>query len=236
MKKIFYTLLLSILFAVGASASTAGERRAVSTPSSVEHNMNKLVYYLVQGERDDYEKAKVIAIWIATHIAYDNYTFAAGAGKESGKKASARLKKGAQDADTVFRTRIGTCVGYADLYQKMLSIAGISAQQVHGYAITGAASLADAKHRIRSESVGHAWNSVSLPGKKILVDITWMGQGQAGRGSQRLTTVQKQKELRQIERERPTYGYNLSHFDFQYKDLQKTGEYRFDPQKNVLNR
>lgn len=236
MKKIICTLLLSILFAIGASASTAGEKRAVSTPSSVEHNMNQLVHYLIKGERDDYEKAKVIAIWIATHIAYDNYSFAAGVGKESGKKASSRLKAGAQDADSVFKTRIGTCVGYADLYQKMLSIAGIASQQVHGYAITRAASLVDAKHRIRSETVGHAWNSVSLPGRKILVDITWMGQGQAGQGSQRLTTVQKKKELRQIERERPTYGYNLDHFDFQYKDLQKTGEYRFDRQKNVLNR
>ena len=236
MKKVFCAFLLSILFSFNVFAVTSGERRALSVPSSVEHNMNKLVYYLIQGEKNDYEKAKIIAIWIATHIAYDNYTFAAGVGKQSGQKVSSHLKKGAQDADTVFKTRIGTCVGYADLYQKMLSIAGISAQKIHGYALTGVTGLADAKHRIRSETVGHAWNSVSLPGKKILVDITWMGQGQAGQGSQRLTTFQKNKELRQIKRERPTYGYRLDHFDFHYKDLQKMGEYRFDRQKNILNR
>ena len=236
MKKFFYTVLFSLLLSMVIPASASNEKLALSVPSSIEHNMNKLVNYLTQREKDDYNKAKMIAIWIASHIAYDNYTFAAGAGKKSGHKAAKTLKQGAQDADTVFKTRIGTCIGFADLYSKMLAMAGIESQQVSGYALTGVPSLAEAKHRIRKETVGHAWNIVHLPHKKILVDITWMGQGQAGQGAQRLTTHQRNRELRQIKRENPTYGYRMDHFDFQYKDLQETGEYRFDKQKKVLNK
>jgi len=235
MRKVIVFIWLVFFPVLGWSASNA-ERRALSVPSGIEQSMPRLVNYLVQGERDKKEQAKAIAVWIAAHIAYDNYTLAAKAGKYTGKKVSNRLQAGAQTADEVFKIKIATCVGYADLYEKMLSMAGISSSKVYGFVLEHAASTTTAKHQIKGEKVGHVWNRVEISGRPVLVDITWMGSGRAGTSQQRLTPVMKQQELRQISREKPTYSYRLSYFDFSYADLQSRGEYRFNQQKKLLQR
>ena len=224
------------MFGIGAFAESTTERRALSVPHAIEQDMKRLVDYLTRNERDKYEQAKAIAVWIAAHVAYDNYTFAAQAGKASGHKASNRLQAGAQTADKVFDVKIATCAGYADLYEKMLNMAGISSQKVHGYAIYNSPNVADAKRKIRTESIGHVWNKIHLPRKDILVDLTGMGSGRVGDSNNRLTPTMQKAELRQINRENPTYAYTLKYFDFSYKDLQGMGDYRFDKQRKLLQR
>ena len=236
MKKYIFLFLFCFMFGQGACADSAAERRALSVPHTIERDMKRLVDHLTHGERDKYEQAKAIAVWIASHVAYDNYTFAAQAGKASGHKASNRLQAGAQTADKVFDSKIATCAGYADLYEKMLNMAGISSQKVHGFAIYNASSAVDAKRKIRGESIGHVWNEIHLPRKDILVDLTGMSSGRVGDSSNRLTPTMQKAELRQINREKPTYAYTLKYFDFSYKDLQNAGDYRFDKHRKLFQR
>lgn len=236
MKKYLFLLVYCIMWTGICFAQSLGEKAALSVPRTYEQDMSQLSRYLVRGGRNKYDQAKAIAVWIASHIAYDNYTFAANAGKGSGYQSSSQLKGGAQTANEVFKTRIATCAGYADLYEKMLSSVGISSQKVHGYALYGVPSLIEAKRLIRQEKVGHVWNKVKLPTGDILVDITAMGQGSTGGTNTRLTPQMQRAELKKIKQEKPTYSYNTKHFDFSYKDMQADGEYRFDRDKKLIQR
>lgn len=229
MKKII--LILTLLFSVSVRADSLAERWAMSVPSVTENNMGQLVHYLTKGINNKYEQAKAIAVWIASHVAYDNYSYSA----MTGGKVSNRLQKGEQSAEEVFKTRIGTCEGYANLYSKMLGMAGIQNEQVRGFALDGLRNNADARKQVKREKIGHVWNKVIIPGRKaVLVDITWMSRGQTAQTDKRLTQHLKNRELRKIKRERPTYTYNLKYFDFNYKDQQKKGEYRFSLDRQIL--
>ena len=128
----------------------------------------------------------------------------------------------------VFVELDNTCEGYANLYSKMLNIVGIQNEKVQGFAIEGMRNSAQAKNRVKRETIGHVCNKINIPGhKNILVDITWMSRGQTAQTQKRLTPHMKKQELRKIKREQPIYTYNMKYFDFNYKNLQKNGEYRF---------
>jgi transglutaminase-like putative cysteine protease len=230
MKKIVF--ILWVLFSVSVRADSLAERWAMSVPSVTENNMSQLVHYLTKGINNKYEQAKAIAVWIAAHVAYDNYSYSA----MTGVKVSNRLQKGEQSAEEVFKTRIGTCEGYANLYSKMLEMARIQNEQVHGFALDGLRNNAEALKQIKREKIGHVWNKVNIPGHRggVLVDITWMSRGQTSQTNKRLTPHIKKQELQKIKRERPTYTYNMTYFDFTYKDRQKHGEYRFSNDRQIL--
>ena len=222
MKKFLFICFL--FFTISAQANSAAERLALSVPQMTENNMSALAHYLAKGSINKYDQAKAIAIWIASHVAYDNYSLAT----MEGRNVSNRLKKGEQTAEDVFKTKIGTCEGYANLYSKMLGIVGIQNEKVYGFALDGMKTSAQAKNRVKRERIGHVWNKINIPGHKdILVDITWMSRGQTAQTQKRLTPHMKKQELQKIKRERPTYTYNMKYFDFNYKKLQKNGEYRF---------
>jgi transglutaminase-like putative cysteine protease len=230
MKKIIFICLM-LIYSFSVHADSLAERWALTVPSVTENNMSQLVHYLTKGINNKYEQAKAIAVWIAAHVAYDNYSYSA----MTGGKVSNRLQKGEQSAEEVFKTRIGTCEGYANLYSKMLGMAGIQNEQVRGFALDGLRNNADARKQIKREKVGHVWNKVNIPGRKsVLVDITWMSRGQTAQTDKRLTQHIKNRELRKIKRERPTYSYNMTYFDFTYKDRQKHGEYRFSLDRQIL--
>lgn len=232
----FLLVLVFLFFSPDTLGSSVSERAAASAPKSVGENMGELVRYLTRSETNKYDQAQAIAVWIASHIAYDNYTYTAKLGQKSGKKASARLAPGAQDAASVFKNRIATCEGYANLYENMLGIAGIRSEKIFGYVLENESSAIDAKKNIRTHRpVGHVWTMVHIPGgKKLLVDVTWMSRGQSGRTNQRLTPVMKNKEIQKMKQSNQTHAYHMKYFDFDYKTLQRNGEYRFSHRKTLL--
>ena len=231
MKKIVFILWV-LFFSVNVYAYTLGEKIALTVTPASENNITQLVHSLTKGTTDKYKKAQAIAVWIASHIAYDNYSYKA----MTGGKVSKRLASGEQTAEEVFKTRIGTCKGYANLYAKMLDIAGLQNDKVYGFVIDNARNKANANKRVKQETIGHVWNKVNIPGHRggVLVDITWMSRGQTAQTNKRLTQHIKNRELRKIKRERPTYSYNMKYFDFTYKDRQKHGEYRFSNDRQIL--
>ena len=234
--KSFFPVLILCFFSMNVFATGVSERIAVSAPKSASENIVGLVRFLTQTETDKRKQAEVMAIWIASHISYDNYTYAAALGQRSGKKASARLARGEQDAESVLKNRIATCEGYANLYEKMLSAAGIRSEKVFGYVMENKSSAIEAKKDMRSHRpVGHVWTMVHLPGgKKVLVDVTWMSRGQSGQTNQRLTPVMKNREIQQIKRSNQIHPSQMKYFDFSDKSLQQNGEYRFSLGRTLL--
>ena len=198
--------------------------------------MQALVQYLTRRDRNKEEQAKAIAIWIASHIAYDNYTLSVYE-KDSNHQVSGRLKKGDQDAQSVLKNKIGTCEGYANLYSAMLNMANIPNQKVHGFVLERQPNASAAKRAVKKEDIGHVWNKLKLNGKDdLLVDVTFMSRGKAGAGGGRLMAYQKTQEIRKLKREHATFGYDLSYFGFDYADLQNHGEYRFDKARKVIKK
>ncbi|KAJ6668205.1 hypothetical protein lerEdw1_015582 [Lerista edwardsae] len=117
----------------------------VSATSSVE----SLVSVLLREAHSDLEKVRVIWIWICHHIEYD------GASESS------------EPAD-VFRSGKSVCAGYAALFEKMCSIAGIGCKYLSGYA-----KGYSYKERKNVKDKLHAWNAVYINGRWHLVDCTW---------------------------------------------------------------
>ena len=88
MKKIIFICLM-IIYSFSVHADSLAERWALTVPSVTENNMSQLVHYLTKGINNKYEQAKAIAVWIAAHVAYDNYSYSA----MTGGKVSNRLQK-----------------------------------------------------------------------------------------------------------------------------------------------
>lgn len=119
--------------------------RKVSATSSVE----VLVRVLLLEAHSDLEKVRAICIWICHHIEYD------GANTSS-------------DPAVVLRSGKSICAGYAALFEKMCSIAGIRCKYLTGYA--KGYSYKEGKN---VKDKYHAWNAVYLRGRWHLLDCTW---------------------------------------------------------------
>ncbi|XP_066472164.1 kyphoscoliosis peptidase-like isoform X2 [Tiliqua scincoides] len=119
--------------------------RKVSARSSVE----SLVSVLLQEAHSDLEKVRAIWMWICHHIEYD------------GTSASYEPADVLQSGKTV-------CAGYARLFEKMCSIAGIGCKYLAGYA--KGYSFKEGKD---VKDKRHAWNAVYIDGRWHLLDCTW---------------------------------------------------------------
>lgn len=102
-------------------------------------------------ESDPFKRAKAVHDWIAARVAYDGPVLKTN-------------KFPPQDAATVFRTRLGVCAGYANLFSAIAKAAGLEAVVVVGDAKGGNGEV---------DGRGHAWNAVKLEGAWYLVDTTW---------------------------------------------------------------
>ena len=226
-KKIIY-LLSVLLFSFNVSAMSVGERRAVSVPKNYETNMNQLVHYLTDSINDKTEQAKAIAVWIATHVAYDHDANAA---------YRIGTHKNGQAAADVFKNRVGICLGFSELYEKMLKLAGIKSEKVFGFVVEKSASKIKAKKDVKRENIGHVWTKVIIPGRPALnVDVTWMARGKFGGGPRKKTEFARKREFRKNQRENKTYRHEMTYFDFSYPALEQWGEYRFDSKRQAIKK
>ena len=226
MKRLVFLFLL--LFAGVSFGSSMAERRASMVPRGVDENMPRLVHYLTDNMLDKTDQALAIATWIASHIAYDY---------DANATYRVATPKSGQTADEVFKNRIGICVGFAELYEKMLQMANIKSEKVYGFVVEAAPTQTKAKMMVKKEKTGHVWTKIHIPGRKPLyVDVTWMARGGFG-GSKRTRSEQARKrEIRKNKRENKSYEYSQEYFDFTYPDLMQQGEYRFTTQRQLIKK
>ena len=115
------------------------KRYAASVPRTEENNLSTLVIYLTKRLDDDYDKAKVIAFWIAEHINYDEYLY------HDGKTTKLIKNYQRQEPRELLKSRVGICGDFSSLFVAMCQKAGIRAYEVHGYAYPGRRLLSAGK-------------------------------------------------------------------------------------------
>ena len=89
--------------------------------------------------------------WIALHVAYDVDSLVPGQRKP-------------QDADTVYRSGLGVCAGYANLFVALARSAGLDAAYLTGNVRSEDGDIAGSSH---------AWNAVKIDGHWALLNVTW---------------------------------------------------------------
>ncbi|HTA62855.1 MAG TPA: transglutaminase domain-containing protein, partial [Bacteroidia bacterium] len=115
-----------------------------------------LVTALIKGKTIDQEKFDVIYAWVATNIRYDFRQYYSPSGTF------------AQRTSHILKTKRAVCLGYANLMDSLLTIAGITNTTVSGYAKD---EIFDVHDSIYLDN--HAWNAVKLDGLWYLYDVTW---------------------------------------------------------------
>lgn len=123
---------------------------AINFPKKKYKNIQEIVYPLIEGIETEHEKFRAIFRWITENIEYN--------------RAAATVA----DADKIIRKNKAVCQGFSNLLKEMCDLAKIPCEVVVGYTKT---ELRDINKKLGKTD--HAWNTVTLYGKKYLVDVTW---------------------------------------------------------------
>ncbi|MES2773703.1 MAG: transglutaminase domain-containing protein [Bacteroidota bacterium] len=141
-------------------------------------------------------KARAIFRWIAENISYDFQFY--NKYHETDKEQPTYKCRGAEDCaikkiewetsylSKVLKKKKAVCQGYAMLFQKMCTIAGLKSEIIPGYV------------RSRYYQVGgmgsldHAWNAVWIDSAYYLVDVTWAAGGCSENEDGKLLAFHKQ--------------------------------------------
>lgn len=137
----------------------------------------KLAARIQKDFASEHDKARAIYSWITQNINYDwdaylnppaIKSFSYKDEAEKNKKIQVLNQKTFQKT---FRSNKAVCEGFSLLYAHLAELAGLRCQVITG----------DAKIKVndigrRNIVTNHAWNTVQIDGKWILIDATW-GQG-----------------------------------------------------------
>ncbi len=194
MRKILLCLgIILWAFKVWAVDYTAIDRYAYEAPPlRTKAGLSKLVRHLTSPYQTDTEKARVILAWIVHNIDYDDFKFRAIEDEVD------RTKKKDRDLyipqNDILETRMGVCKDIAQLYKKMLEMAGLSA-----VVIDGNAGHDMTYEQLKRGEKKHSWNAVKIDRKWEYVDPTWAMDGE---GTESLGDISKKKEYKKIIKER----------------------------------
>lgn len=122
-------------------------------PPEHEGSIEAVARYVAEREPDPYLRVKALHDYVADRIAYD------------GPVLSRPFSEWPpQDAETVFRTRLGVCEGYSRL---MVALGEVTGDRIV-YVVGNSRDEEDAV-----SGIGHAWNAVEIEGRWYLIDATW---------------------------------------------------------------
>lgn len=169
-------------------------------------NLSQLTFYLTKPYQDDYEKARAIAYYIASHVAYDEYLY------NNGKKT--RLQRKKRSPQEILQSKVGVCSDFALLFTTMSQMAGIRARTVNGHVFDVYENTYMVK---RSKKPPHAWNYFDYKGRKVLVDTTWMAGGKTGYENY-VTEFNHRQAINELKKKDLTYSVDPFYFDFNAKE------------------
>ncbi len=137
------------------------DSHALSTPHSVENDLDSLANYLTYPFQTDRAKARSIFRWIASNIEYDWASYQSGS-----------YIRNSMEAKDVLKSKSAVCEGYANLFKDLANRAGLESEKIIGYGkgfgYNPERALGD---------INHAWNAVKIGGEWKLVDVTWARGG-----------------------------------------------------------
>lgn len=137
------------------------DSHALSTPHSVENDLDSLANYLTYPFQTDRAKARSIFRWIASNIEYDWASYQSG--------SYIRIPMEAKD---VLKSKSAVCEGYANLFKDLANRAGLESEKIIGYG----KGFGYNPERALGDT-NHAWNAVKIGGEWKLVDVTWARGG-----------------------------------------------------------
>lgn len=137
----------------------------------------KLAERIQKDFTSEHDKARAIYSWIALNLDYDLKTYLDPPkpktfnSKNESENAKQIQLAHASATQKAFRFKKAVCEGFSLLYQHLATLSGLKCQVVTG---DSKRLLNDiGRKRLGSD---HAWNTVLIDGKWILIDATW-GQG-----------------------------------------------------------
>ncbi|MFB9079827.1 transglutaminase domain-containing protein [Flavobacterium procerum] len=134
----------------------------------------KLAQRIQKDFTSEYDRARAIYSWMAIKLNYDLETYLNPPKQKTYRfktKAEWDKKKQLLDAKTIqktFKSKEAVCEGFALLYGYLATLNGLKCQKVTGDSKTLLNDIG--RKRLGSN---HAWNTVQIEGKWILVDVTW---------------------------------------------------------------
>ena len=108
---------------------------------------------LALNAKGDFDKAKLIYLWIAENIDYDVKALNSGNFPDGSPEKTLKRKK-------------AVCDGYARLYSAMAEYLGLEVEMINGF------SKGHRDQKVSKKS-DHSWNLLTINSKKILLDVTW---------------------------------------------------------------
>ncbi len=149
-----FVFLPALFYASDINPKTSDYRRADSLaiyfPKKKYKSITEITYPLTESLSSEHEKFRAIFRWITENIEYN--------------KTAGSLT----DGDKIIRKNKAVCQGFSNLLKEMCATVNIPCEVVTGYTKT---EVKDINKKLRKTD--HAWNTVSLYGKKYLVDVTW---------------------------------------------------------------
>lgn len=125
--------------------------------------IDELANYFLLKEASELEKARMIYVWLAENINYDDHGYNS---KQFGDNS----------AEGVIKNKLAVCEGFANLYLSLGEKLGLKINKVTGLA-KGYDYEGDSYDNVEDAS-NHAWNAINIDGVWKIFDATW-GQGYA---------------------------------------------------------
>jgi len=127
-----------------------------------------LAEYINEKSNNDFERVKKAHDWVALNIRYDTQSYFSG-------------RYTPQDFSAVIRRGNAVCAGYSDVFKYLCDALEIKCTIVSGYG-RGYSSGVFGNENVMNSN--HAWNIVTIEGKKYLIDSTWDAGYLSGRNFQ----------------------------------------------------
>lgn len=145
---------------------------ARNTPAAQSKTIESLANYFSQKSTDEYEKARMIYVWMTKNISYNDAGYNAGT-------------YGDCSAEGVFKSKRSVCEGFSNLYKAIAEKSGLEAKVISGYAKGYGYKVGE-----KFKRTDHAWNAVKIKGEWKLVDVTW-GEGYGDNVNGKLHSVKE---------------------------------------------
>ena len=124
-------------------------------------SIDELANYFLLKEASELEKARMIYVWLAENINYDDHGYNS---KQFGDNS----------AEGVLQNKVAVCAGFANLYQALGDKMGLKIITLRGLA--KGYGYDESSYDNIEEASNHAWNAINIDGVWKIFDATW-GQG-----------------------------------------------------------
>ncbi|KAF5370888.1 hypothetical protein D9758_002045 [Tetrapyrgos nigripes] len=133
---------------------------AAQLPRETVPSLHQLAYDLTAPWESETEKFRAIFAWMHHNIAYDAAAFLSG-------------NIGPQSPETVLRSGLAVCDGYAQLCSALAEKAGLQALRVGGHGKGYGYSDSGPDAPLPAYQGNHAWNCALMDGEWRLIDCCW---------------------------------------------------------------